>query len=320
MSPESFLFVNDGAGHFTDMAKSKNPDIASIGMVCDAVWADVAGDSQKELVVVGDWMTPRVFSYDKNEGKFQELKRTGLDNLYGWWQTVAVTDVNGDGKQDILLGNIGENFYLQPDSTRPVKLWINDFDQNNSIEKIMTYTVNGKDMPVFLKKDMEDQLPSIKKSNLKNEEYSKKSIQELFPKEIMEKCEVKQFNYPSSCVAMNNGNGTFTVRKFPVMAQLSCINKFHCMDLNNDGYPDLVIGGNQFGFLPQFERLDANLGAVLINNGKGEFKWQDASKTGLKLRGEVRDIAEIKTKKEDCLLFLQNNGYPVLYEKAKQND
>jgi enediyne biosynthesis protein E4 len=87
--------------------------------------------------------------------------------------------------------------------------------------------------------------------------------------------------------------------------------------LNNDGYPDLVIGGNQFGFLPQFERLDAGIGDVLINNGKGEFAWQEASKTGLRLRGEERDIAEIKTKQGAYLLFLQNNEYPVLFKVNK---
>jgi len=314
VDPTSFLFVNDGSGHFTDVAKTKNPAIANAGMVCDAIWADVTGDSQKELIIVGEWMPPKIFSYDKTKNKFEQLDNTGLQNLYGWWQTVAVADVNGDGKQDLLLGNIGENFYLQPDSTRPVKLWINDFDQNNSIEKIMTYTVDGKDMPVFLKKDMEDQLPSIKKSNLKNEAYSKKSIQELFPKELMDRCIMKKFDYASSCVAINNGNGSFTVHKLPTMTQLSCINHFQCMDLNHDGYPDLVIGGNQFGFLPQFERLDASVGDVLINDQKGGFTWQDAPKTGLKLRGEVRDIAPIKTKKGDYLLFLQNNEYPALYQ------
>jgi hypothetical protein len=89
------------------------------------------------------------------------------------------------------------------------------------------------------------------------------------------------------------------------------------MDVNGDGRVDLVTGGNQFGFLPQFERLDASLGDVLINNGKGEFAWQEASKTGLALRGEERDIAELKTKNDDCLLFLQNNEFPVLYKLNK---
>ncbi len=319
IDPTSYLFVNDGKGHFTDIAKEKNPDIAHIGMVCDAAWADVSGDSQKELIIVGEWMTPRIFKYNKDQGKFDELQNTGLQNLYGWWQSLAVADVNGDGKQDLLLGNIGENFYLHPDKNKPVKLWINDFGQSGNLEKIMTYTIDGKDMPVFLKKDMESQLPLIKKEFFKNESYATKSIQELFSSDIMGKCIMKQFNYPSSCVAINNGDGSFIVHKLPPMAQLSSVNKFECMDLNNDGYLDLVLGGNQFGFLPQFERLDANLGDVFMNDGKGEFIFQDAPKTGLKLRGEVRDIAEIKGRKNRYLLFLQNNEYPLLYKVNDYN-
>jgi hypothetical protein len=256
-------------------------------------------------------MTPRVFSFEG--GRIKEVQ-TNLSGLYGWWQSVAISDVNHDGRQDLILGNIGENFYLRPDKDHPVKLFINDFDGNGSIEKVMTYTVNGKDMPVFLKRDMEDQLPSIKKNNLKNEEYASKSIQELFPHELLEKSLVKQFNYAASCVAINQGGGKFAIQKLPAMAQLSCINTIHCMDLNHDGYMDLVLGGNQFGFLPQFERLDASLGDVLLNNGKGTFFWQDASKTGLQLRGELRDIAAIRGGDKNFLLFLQNNEFPVLCE------
>ena len=283
-------------------------------MVCGAVWADILGDARKELIVVGEWMTPKIFSIDGNH--FEEVK-TNLDNMFGWWQTVSSTDVNGDGKMDLILGNIGENFYLQPDDKRPVKLWINDYDQNNSVEKVMTYTVDGKDVPVFLKRDMEDQLPSIKKANLKNDAYARKPIQELFPEHLLSASVVKKFNYSSSCIAINNGNGNFTVQKLPVMSQLSCINVIHCMDVNGDGRVDLVTGGNQFGFLPQFERLDASIGDVLLNTGNGNFAWQEASRTGLALRGEQRDIAAIQTKSDNCLLFLQNNEIPVLYKLNK---
>jgi hypothetical protein len=314
--PISYLFVNDGQGHFTDIGKTKEPKISNIGMVCNAVWADVSGDTKKELVIVGEWMSPRIFTF--KAGHFEEIK-TSLDQLYGWWQSIAVVDVNKDGKQDLVLGNMGENFYLRPDSSQPLKLWINDYDHNNSTEKIMTYTVNGRDMPVFLKRDMEEQLPSIKKSNLKNEAYAEKSIQQLFPADLLDKASVKRINYTSSCIAINRGDGNFSIQKLPPMAQLSCVNSIYSNDLNGDGYPDLVLGGNQFGFMPQFERLDASLGDILLNDGKGNYIWQHVATTGLHLRGEVRDMITVKTGGGTSLLVLQNNEYPLLYRKGALN-
>jgi len=314
IDPTSYIFLNNGKRQFTEIAAKNNPDIAKIGMVCGATWADVTGDQQKELIIVGEWMIPRIFSFQKD--RFVEIK-TNLNEMFGWWQTVSVADINNDGKQDLLLGNIGENFYLRPNKNNPVKLWINDYDNNGTIEKIMTQSVHGKDMPVFLKKDMEEQLPVIKKENLRNEAYADKSIQELFSKDLLSKATVKQFNYYNSCIAINNGNGNFSIEPLPAMCQLSCINVFYPIDINNDKLPDLVTGGNQFGFLPQFERLDANFGDVLINDGKGKFVWQDDAKTGINLRGEMRDIKEIKIKGETYLLFLQNNEQPVLMKLNK---
>ncbi len=96
------------------------------------------------------------------------------------------------------MGNIGENFYLRPDSAHPVKLFISDFNQNGNIDKILTSTVNGKDLPVFLKRELQDQIPAMKKQNLKHEEYATKSVQELFGPAIS-KASVRQFNYPLVC-------------------------------------------------------------------------------------------------------------------------
>ncbi|MBS1511294.1 MAG: VCBS repeat-containing protein [Bacteroidetes bacterium] len=311
MDPTSFLFVNDGNGHFTDIAATKNPDISKIGMVTDALWADVTGDSKKELIIAGEWMTPKIYAY--NHDHFETVK-TNLDSMYGWWQSVTVADVNKDGKMDLILGNIGENFYLQPDAEHPVKLWLADYDQNGTVDKIITYTVDGMDKPVMVKRELEEQLPIIKKNNLKHIDYAKKSIQELFPADVIKKATVKRFDYDASVVAINNGNGNFTIHKLPVMSQMTCINSMYAADVNNDGFPDIICGGNQFGFLPQYERLDASCGDVLINDGKGNFTWMDPFFTGLHLHGVVRDIKEISINKKDHLLFLINNEYPALFK------
>jgi len=309
-TPFSYLFINDGKGHFTDIAKTKNPDIASIGMVTGAVWADVTGDTEKELIITGEWMAPRIFSFKGDH--FAEVP-TQLDGLYGWWQSIAAADLNGDGKMDLILGNIGENFYLAPDSTHPVKLWIHDFDQNGITDKILTRTVDGKDMPVFLKHDLESQIPSLKKQNLKHGDFAKKSIRQLFPPELLDSAQVKQFNTAASIVAINGGNGKFSIRKLPVGVQLSSVNAIHGLDLNRDGFIDLVLGGNEFGLLPQFGRLDGSSGHVLLNDGKGKFTELGKDRTGLELPGQIRDIVEIPGKDHVYLLFLQNDEYPVLY-------
>ncbi len=310
-SPSSYIYVNDGRGHFKDIAATKNPAIAAIGMVTGAVWADVAGDRNKELVITGEWMSPRVFSY--NGDHFTEVK-TNLSNIYGLWQSIAAEDVNDDGKTDLILGNIGGNFYLHPDHENPVKLWMADLDGNGDIDKILTRTIDGKDKPVFLKNDLQDQVPSIKKGNLKNQDYAQKSIQQLFSPETLNKAVVKRFNYTSSCVAINNGNGNFTIQNLPYRAQLSSVNAIYCRDVNGDGYIDLITAGNNSGFLPQLEELDASFGDVFINNGKGNFIWMNAKHSGIKIDGVVRDIVPLKGEHKNYLLFLRNNDYPVMYK------
>ena len=314
ISPSSYIYVNDGNGRFTDIAKTKNPDIANIGMVTGAVWADVAGNADKELIITGEWMTPRIFSYAA--GHFTELK-TNLSNMFGWWQSIAAADIDGDGKADLILGNIGENFYLRPDEQNPVKLWVADFDGNGDADKILTRTIEGKDKPVFLKNDLQEQIPSIKKENLKHKDYALKSMQDLFGSEILNKAVVKNFNYTSSCIAINNGNRNFTVKKLPYRAQLSSVNAIKCTDVNNDGYTDVITAGNMSDFLPQFEKLDASFGDVFINNGKGNFTWLNSKQSGLKADGEVKDIAELKGKNNNYLLFLRNNGFPKIYQFKK---
>ncbi|HVY75966.1 MAG TPA: FG-GAP-like repeat-containing protein, partial [Puia sp.] len=309
--PVSFLYINDGKGHFTDIAATKNPDIAHIGMVTGASWVDMDGDGQNDLVICGEWMSPHIFSYKQD--RFVELK-TNLQNLYGWWESVATTDLNGDGKPDLILGNIGENFYLHPDSARPVKLWVSDFDGNGTVDNILSGMVDGKDMPVFLKHDMEIQFPSLKKQNLKNDEYAKKTIQDLFGETQLKSSLVKQFNYCSSIVALNLGNGQFRIQKLPPMIQLSSVNAIRCADLNGDGSVDLVLGGNEFGFLPQFGRLDASFGQVLINDGHGNLKCMDAARTGIEAMGQTRDIALFKDLGRTRFLFLINDEYPVMYQ------
>lgn len=308
-NPPSFLFVNDGKGNFKDIAHN-NSELAKPGMITGAVWEDVTGDASKELILVGEWMSPKIFSVEK--GKIN-LVKTNLDELNGWWQSVAIADIDNDGKKDIVLGNIGENFYLHPTSEQPVKLWINDFDGSGNTDKILTRRVDGADKPVFLKNDIQDQVPGIKKENLKHHDFALKSIRELFPEELVNKAAVKEFNYASSIIALNKGNGQFQVVKLPYRAQLSSVNAICLTDINKDGRIDIITGGNKSGFPPQLQKLDASYGEVFVNKGSAKFEWVNYKLSNMKVEGEVRDIKELSVSGDRCFLFLRNDQYPKMY-------
>ncbi|TDH29372.1 CRTAC1 family protein [Segetibacter sp. 3557_3] len=311
LTPQSYLLMNNGDGTFIDQTLNMNKELAFAGMITGACFADVWGNSGKELVLTGEWMAPRVFSF--TGGRYIEVP-TALGKLHGWWQCVSAADLDGDGKDDLVFGNIGENFYLCPNESNPVKLWIADFDHNGSVDKIITRSINGKDMPVFLKRDMEDQIPYLKKLALKHQDFAVKSIQQLFPPADLEKAVVKIFNYPSSCVALNRGNATFEISKLPPAVQFSSVNAILVKNINNDQLPDLVIGGNNFNFLPQFCRLDASFGDVLVNAGKGRFEVMHPAVSGIEIRGVVREIKQVDTRSASLLLILQNDNKPVVYK------
>ncbi len=314
VTSSSAIYVNDGKGFYTDQTAAIAPAFANLGMVTSASWSTVTDKTKNQLLVAGDYMYPMVFSF--KEGKFVEEK-TNLNNLFGWWQAIQVVDLNGDGLKDIVLGNMGKNGYLKPTQDAPVKLWMNDFDGNESLDKILTRTVNGKDVPVFLKGEMQEQIPLLKKENLNYEVYAKKSFQELFKPEAIEKAIVKTYNTCSSIIAWNKGGGQFEIQELPIEVQFSSLNAILPADINGDQKIDLVMGGNLFGFMPQFGRLDANYGLVLLNNGNKQFKVQEDKVSGLAITGQVKDILMLPGKTSNQVLFIRNDDYPVLLKMNK---
>lgn len=113
-------------------------------------------------------------------------------------------------------------------------------------------------------------------------------------------------------IAWGKGNGEFEIQRLPNDVQYSSLNAILPIDVNGDQKVDLVLGGNQFGFIPQFGRLDANYGLVLVNKGNRKFEVLDDKVSGLSITGQVKDIISLPNKNNPRVLFIRNDDFPVL--------
>jgi len=310
----SLLLENNGQGNFKDVTKVVAPIFATLGMVTDAKWEDLDGEGNKVLVVTSEWGTPMILSYQN--GQFQR-HTTNLTNYAGWWYAVEVADLDNDGDRDLILGNRGENFYFSASIDAPAKIWIADFDDNGTVEKIITQRIDGQDKPIPMKRELTEQLVSLKKENLKHTEYASKSMTDLFKNSELQKARVLEANFFKSVVAINEGDNQYTITPLPKEVQFSCVCDIECADLNGDGNKDLILAGNESAFLPQFSRLDASFGHVLINMD-GEFQRLKNRESGLLIKGDTKSLQTLILNGVPHLLATRNNQAPMLFRREKQ--
>ena len=311
INPEHLFLENMGDGTFKDSTEKIAYALNDAGMITDAIWVDIDGDSKKDLVTVSEWDTPKIF---KNNGRRLIKQESALDNMYGMWNVVEAADLDNDGDPDLILGNQGNNTPQKTSEENPVKMWVNDFDNNGTIEQVFTNHKDGKDYPIHMKKELTAQLVFLKKQNLKASVYAKKSIDELFNKELVENSIIRKTTVSESVVAMNEGNGNFNIIKLPNRVQFSCVCGIACSDVNGDGNMDIIMAGNNFEFKPQFSRLDANYGSVLLNDGDLNFLWQDYQDSGFTVKNEVKHLQKIKDNDgKTYILAAINDEAPKLF-------
>ncbi len=315
INPEHTMLQNNGDGTFTDITEKAAYDIKEAGMVTDAIWWDYDEDGKSDLLTVSEWGSPMFF---KNSGRRLSRVSTSLDAYHGMWLTLEKSDLDGDGDDDLVLGNQGSNTLYKASESNPLKMWINDYDNNGTIEQIVTNNYNNGDYPIHMRKELTKQLAFLKKENLKATDYSKKTIQELFSAEIMDQAIVKKVTISETVIAINEGKGQFTVKPLPSRIQLSCVCGIMCSDVNQDGNMDILLAGNNFEFKPQFSRLDASYGNVLLGKGDLDYEWQSHDKSGFFVRDEVKHLSVFKDASGTEFYFAAiNESKPKVFTQNK---
>lgn len=315
VNPEHMLLINDGNGVFTDGTERYGYDLQAAGMVTAAKWVDIDGDGKEDLLGVSEWGSPFVF---KNSGRGLTRMESELDSLGGWWKGFETADLDNDGDQDLILGNAGLNMPYVATQEQPLQLWVNDFDANGTIEQIMTVSTRDGAFPIHMRREITVQLPQLKKQNLKASDYSRRTIHQLFSKDVVQNSVIRTATNMQTLIGVNDGTGHFTFIPLPDRVQWSVVAAIVPTDVNGDGYLDLVMGGNHFEFKPQFSRQDASYGHVLLGDGKMGFDWIDYETSGIFVREEIRHLRTFSDSRgRRFLVAAINNDRPRIFEFKK---
>ncbi len=314
IAPRSYILENDGRGNFHDVTEEKNADLLNPGMVTDALWTDFSGDGLPDLILVGEWIPVRLF-LNSGSTLAEITGQNWMPDSRGWWNSIGSGDFDKDGDNDYLLGNFGLNFEIKPTPDEPVSIYAKDFDNNGSLDAVMSSFIKGENYPIYPKDDLGSQIPEIYNRYPSYGSYADQTISDIFSEEELRNSLLLQANTFSSSYLENLGNNQFTLSDLPLQAQLAPVNSMRSDDFNNDGNLDILLVGNFFGSRIQYGRLDANKGLLMLGDGKGNFTEVPNKESGLFINGEVRDIARVRlaTGKE-LLLFTLNNDSLQLYQ------
>ncbi len=308
LTPRSLVWRNDRT-HFTDVTTQVAPEFERCGMITDLAWVNLDGDPALELVVVGEWMPVSIFKM--KGGTLQNVTaQFGLDKSNGLWYRLAVADLDGDGDQDIVTGNLGLNTRLNASAEGPLRCFAKDFDNNGTLDPIVAYDEQGKLYPLVQKEVLNKHSPVLKKKFLYAKDYGNATMDMVWPQKDLDAA-LNLYCYTVETCWWENKGGKFIRHSLPMQAQVAPVQGIVIDDFNGDGNKDLLLAGNKYGFDVETNRCDAGNGALFLGDGKGRFSWKNNLNTGFFASKEVRDLAALRGPGGKKRVVVANNNGPV---------
>ena len=304
--PNSYVLKNNN-GKFSIL---QDQPFQNVGMITDAIWEDYNLDGFIDLILVGEWMTPKFFK--NTNGNFVEeniIKST----LTGLWQQITPFDIDKDGDIDYLLGNWGKNSKFEASQEHPLRMYYSDFDENGSTETIICNFKNGAYYPLLGLDELGSQIVSLRKKFNNYKSFAGKSIDAIFEPSVLKKAHIFEVNTLASGY-LKNENNTFTFVPFKNELQVSPISAFLEFDFDANGENEVLVAGNYFGVSPYHGRFDSFPGALIFNENKIIL----GNKIGLDFSQKaVKKLNIIKVQNKSYVLVTINNDSAQVYQLIK---
>jgi hypothetical protein len=307
VTPDSYLLLNRGGGNFENVTDQIGGGMGKAGLVKNGAWTDIDNDGDSDLLLAMEWAPPTV--YLNNNGTFEGRL---LNDMTGWWNFLLPYDFDGDGDMDILAGNTGENSKLKPTSREPVRMYVNDFDDNQQIEQVLSYYVKSREVAFNNYDEIMKQLPVLKKKYLLAKNFANASLADIFGADKLSKSIRYEANTFQSTYFENTGGMNFKPHRLPDELQYSPVKSALVTDLNSDGKPEVIVGSNWYDCNIEMGRYDSGYGNILTIGANGQMQVDPLG--DLRIRGEIRRIEPIKTGGKTAFILARNDSKAVMIQ------
>lgn len=308
----SYFLINEN-GNFKKAPTEIAPSLFNLGMVTDAVFTDVDNDNDQDLIIVGEWMEIKVLT--NTNGAFEDRSsKFGLNNTRGIWWSITATDLDNDGDDDYILGNLGENNKFKASTDHPFKVYANDFDDNGTNDIVLAKYYKNDYVPVRGRECTSQQMPFVLDKFKDYKSFASSKLVDILPDNKLNEAVTYEISSFESIILIND-NGTLKKQSLPIQAQFSPIKSSMALDINADGFTDILTVGNHFGVEVETARYDAGYGTVLLGDGKNNFQFMTPLQSGFYIPNDSRDMHYIKQKNNQTIIVTNNNNKLDFFKK-----
>lgn len=296
---------------FVEATATIAKDLMEPNLVSDATWTDFNNDNWPDLVVASEWSPLRFF--ENKKGNLVEIPQTGIEENKGWWNSVTAADLDNDGDVDYIVGNSGSNIYTKGSKEEPVKLYAKDLDNNGAVDPLISYYLRDslgvkREYLYHPWQDVVKQFTGIRKKFNSFGEFGEQTVAEMFSDGLLDDAKVYELNYMQTSWVENLGNNKFELHQLPIESQLAPVFGSLTVDVNKDGYLDILLVGNDFGMEVQQGPADALNGLVLINDKNGGFTTLNIEESNFYVPGNAKALVKIKASDNSNLIVASQNN------------